>query len=82
MAVYNYCYTLYVGVMKVRKLVKGRRSMIYCWYRYCAYSLKDFREAEQKAYEKDLERERLTGVRSPFIDFYEERYLTKQNGCL
>lgn len=66
--------------MKVRKLVKSRRSMIYRWYRYCAYSIKDFREAEQKAYEKDLERERLTGVRSPFIDFYEERYLTKQKG--
>lgn len=60
--------------MKVRKLVKGRRSMVYRWYRYCAHSIKDFREAEQKAYEEDLERERLTGVRSPFIDFYEERY--------
>ena len=63
--------------MKVRKLVKGRRSMVYRWYRYCAYSMKDFRDAAQKAYLEDLERERLTGVHSPFIDFYEERYGNK-----
>lgn len=58
--------------MKVRKLVKGRRSMVYRWYRYCVYSTKEGREAARKWYEYHLEQERLTGVHSPFIDFYEE----------
>ena len=53
--------------------------MLYQWYRYCARSTKEGREAARKWYEYHLEQERLTGVRSPFIDFYEER-LTKQNG--
>lgn len=60
--------------MKVRKLVKGRRSMVYRWYRYCAHSMKGFRKGARKWYEYYLEQERLTGERSSFIDFYEERY--------
>ena len=54
--------------------------MLYRWYRYCARSTKEGREAARKWYEYHLEQERLTGVHSPFIDFYEEQYLTKQNG--
>lgn len=65
--------------MKVRKQTKGRHTMLYRWYRYCAYSTKEGREAARKWYEYHLEQERLTGVHSPFIDFYEEDRLIKQN---
>ena len=66
--------------MKVRKLAKGRHSRVYRWHYINARSLKTFRRATRDAYEQFLIQERLTGVRHPYIDYYERHYLTKQNG--
>ena len=66
--------------MKVRKLAKGRHSHVYRWHYVNARSLKTFRRATRDAYEQFLIQERLTGVRHPYIDYYERHYLTKQNG--
>lgn len=66
--------------MKVRKQTKGRHAQVYTWYRYVVRALLRVRPIQRAHYESCLEHERLTGVRHPYIDYYERHYLTKQNG--